>query len=239
MSWRVFATDASQPDFDELNDVERSALADDLPGRAGKPGGPSNSSIDAFVASAARDMEEARLTDPLILVGHSMAGLILPGMAARLARRTAHLVFVAASIPPEGQSLVDTLPLVARAATRRAVKRAEGPIRAMPRRLIRALFCNDMTREQQTRVIENFVPEAPAALLEPASRNSMPKLPTTYIRFSRDRSVRPRTALRMVDNLGGADVIDLDAGHDGMITQPAAVARVLNQVADQVRAGSP
>lgn len=30
MSWRVFATDASQSDFDELSDVERSALADDL-----------------------------------------------------------------------------------------------------------------------------------------------------------------------------------------------------------------
>lgn len=30
MSWRVFATDASQPNFDELTDAERSALADDL-----------------------------------------------------------------------------------------------------------------------------------------------------------------------------------------------------------------
>ena len=30
MSWRVFATDASQPDFDRLSDEERAALADDL-----------------------------------------------------------------------------------------------------------------------------------------------------------------------------------------------------------------
>jgi len=30
VSWRIFATDASQPDFDRLNDEERAALADDL-----------------------------------------------------------------------------------------------------------------------------------------------------------------------------------------------------------------
>lgn len=30
MSWRVFATDASQPDLDKLSDVERAALSDTL-----------------------------------------------------------------------------------------------------------------------------------------------------------------------------------------------------------------
>lgn len=30
MSWRVFATDTSQPDFDKLSEAERAALADDL-----------------------------------------------------------------------------------------------------------------------------------------------------------------------------------------------------------------
>ena len=30
MSWRIFATDASRPDFDRLSDEERAALTDDL-----------------------------------------------------------------------------------------------------------------------------------------------------------------------------------------------------------------
>jgi hypothetical protein len=30
VNWRIFATDASQPDFDRLSDEERAALADDL-----------------------------------------------------------------------------------------------------------------------------------------------------------------------------------------------------------------
>jgi len=30
VSWRIIATDASQPDFDRLSDEERAALADDL-----------------------------------------------------------------------------------------------------------------------------------------------------------------------------------------------------------------
>jgi len=30
VSWRIFATDASQPDFDRLSDEERAALAGDL-----------------------------------------------------------------------------------------------------------------------------------------------------------------------------------------------------------------
>jgi len=30
VNWRIFATDASQPDFDRLSDERRAALADDL-----------------------------------------------------------------------------------------------------------------------------------------------------------------------------------------------------------------
>jgi hypothetical protein len=35
----------------------------------------------------------------------------------------------------------------------------------------------------------------------------------------------------MAANLGGADVVDIDAGHNGMITRPAEVAAVLNRLA--------
>jgi pimeloyl-ACP methyl ester carboxylesterase len=56
-------------------------------------------------------------------------------------------------------------------------------------------------------------------------------LPRTYIRFLQDRSVPPDRVPGMIANLGGAELVDIDAGHNGMITRPAEVAAALNRVA--------
>jgi pimeloyl-ACP methyl ester carboxylesterase len=48
--------------------------------------------------------------EPVILVGHSYAGMIITGVAERYPHRISRLVYVDAFIPEDGQSVLDLLP---------------------------------------------------------------------------------------------------------------------------------
>jgi pimeloyl-ACP methyl ester carboxylesterase len=62
---------------------ELTVLAVDLPGRRGKPGDLRTLAIGDFVDSVVGDIEEAGLND-VVIVGHSMAGLTVPGVVTKL-----------------------------------------------------------------------------------------------------------------------------------------------------------
>ena len=96
------------------------------------------------------------------------------------------------------------------------------------------MFCNDMTEEQTQLVLSRTGTEAAAVFGETISRVGIPPdLPKTYVRLLRDQALTPSdqdaaiAALR--DSPGGTvDVVDLDTGHDVMISAPEALAAVLS-----------
>lgn len=80
--------------------TELTVLALDLPGRRGKPGDLLTATIDGWVDSLVSDIDEAGVRD-VVIVGHSLAGLTVPGVAARLgSSRVREIVFAAAYVPP-------------------------------------------------------------------------------------------------------------------------------------------
>ena len=103
--------------------LSRPALAVDLPGRAGKPTDPMTFSVDEGVRSVLADVDRADI-DRVILVAHSSGGLFVPGVAAGLGARTAHIVLSAASVPPEGGLGLDCMKASHRERTVAAIEAA-------------------------------------------------------------------------------------------------------------------
>jgi pimeloyl-ACP methyl ester carboxylesterase len=203
------------------------AIAVDLPGRGARPADLSTVTMGECVDAVVNDIVERDLHG-VILVGHSLAGVTVPAVAARLPRRVRHLVLVAGFVPPEGCSVVDTLPFGLRQLTRMSLPRSA--TRRMPALVMRHTLCNDMAPTQARAVLARIGPDAPALMGHPVSRAGLPDdLPRTYVRFTRDRNLSARKAGRMAANLGctGAP-IEIDAGHDGIISRPDLVAAVLN-----------
>jgi hypothetical protein len=58
-------------------------------------------------------------------------------------------------------------------------------------------------------------------------------VPRTYIKLLRDRTIRPAQQDRMIANLGDAHVLQLDAGHDAMLSQPAELAALIDLASHQ------
>jgi len=196
------------------------------PGRHEMPPG-----IDALQLSDWSDAVLAAADDAgfdrFVLVGHSLAGLTLGDVARRAPERVAHLVFVSALAPPQGENGLSAM-------APEMMERVGG---GLTDAVVAELFCNDMDDAQTRFVLDHFGTDAVQIMLEPVDRAGIPPaLPTTYVRLSRDQALTRSAqdasiaALRAVPG-GTVAVIDLDSGHNAMISHPAELAAILNAIA--------
>jgi pimeloyl-ACP methyl ester carboxylesterase len=189
-------------------------------------------------ATAVLDAADSRGFDRFVLAGHSLGGLTIAAVAQRAPERVAHLVFVSAAAPPEGACVLDTLPdelaAIAREALDRALHdRSIGAGSVLPEPMLRDMFCNDMDDAQARFVLDHFGNEVVCVIGERVSRAGIPpELPKTFVKLLRDQSLPPALQDQLVANLeaspgGTVDVVEIDAGHDVMISRPEALAGVI------------
>jgi len=161
------AGDCWSPTIAKIHDVEPElkVLAIDLPGRRGKSGDLITACIDEWVDSVVSDIDDAGLDD-LVIVGHSMAGMTVPGVITKLgSARVREMILAAAYVPPDGAALVNTLPGALGWYARRTAKRyvQKGVPGTLPTAWATLAFCNGMTRAQRRFSVARFYPESPAS----------------------------------------------------------------------------
>jgi pimeloyl-ACP methyl ester carboxylesterase len=202
-------------------------LAVDLPGRGSKPADLATVTIADWVDSVVDDVEHASLGD-VVVVGHSMGGLTVPGVVARLGpTRVREMVLAAAFVPPQGLTVVDTLggPLAPLARIGPRINR----LATIPKTAARLAFCNAMSREQRRYALSRLCPESAQVIIEPVDRSDLPaEVPRTWIMTLRDRALSLRQQLRCITSLGGVDtLVCLDTCHDLMYSEPERLAAIL------------
>jgi pimeloyl-ACP methyl ester carboxylesterase len=199
----------------------------DLPGRRDKPGDLLAASVDDWVDSLLTDIEDA-VVDEFVIVGHSMAGLTVPGVVTKLGpSRVREMVLAAAFVPPQGASVVDTLPGVIGWYARR--KADTGMAGTLPNWLAEFVFCNGMTRPQRRFNRDRFYAESPSIIFDKADRSGLPDdVPRTWILTLRDRALSVSSQYRSIAALGGVQtVVPVDTCHNLMVSEPKLLAEVL------------
>jgi pimeloyl-ACP methyl ester carboxylesterase len=183
--------------------------------------------IADFAESAVKDIEDAGLGE-IVLVGHSYAGLIVPGVATRLGSvRVREIVLASAFVPPEGKSVVDTLTGPLAPVARRNVRRGE--LSETPALGVRFIYFNGVPRARRKFMADKLYPESTRMLAENVSRRGMPDdIPRTWILTLRDRALSTESQRRSIDAIGGVDtVIPMDTCHCPMLSQPEMLAEIL------------
>lgn len=206
---------------------ELTVLALDMPGRRGKPGNLKEMSIADCVDSLVGDIEAAGLDD-IVIVGHSIGGMTLPGMASKLGTaKVRELIFAASFLPPEGATLVDTLPwLLARIAQRFAKR---GVPRQTPSLLARFAYLNGVPPNRRRFMRGKLYPESLRMLTENVSWRGMPEdVPRTWILTLGDRAIAPKVQRRNIEALGGVQtLIEIEGCHMVMVSAPERLAEIL------------
>lgn len=214
-----------------LPHLEAKALAIDLPGRGARPAPLRTLCVDDWVDAIVEDVASLG-SEPVVLVGHSLAGLSLPRVADRVPERLAHLVFLSCTVPPEGRSSIDLLEPEIQAIARSQDARETPTVVAEP--VARAMFCNDMDEAQTQFVLDGLVPEAPGPIHEPSRLGGLGKgVPMTWIKLLRDPVVPPERQdlyVEAIREVAPIEVVELDAGHNAFVSRPEALAEILNGI---------
>jgi pimeloyl-ACP methyl ester carboxylesterase len=206
---------------------ELRVLAVDLPGRGAKDGNLGTATISEWVDSVVADIDDAGLGD-IVIVGHSMAGVTVPGVVAKLGSpRVREMILATAFVPRQGQAIVDTLGGPLAFFARRAAK-GGNPVK-VPQLAAQYAFCNGMTRAQRQFTLSRLYAESARIPAEPVDRSRLPDdVPRTWILTTRDRALSQKSQQASIAALGGVqDVIPIDACHEVMISHPEVLAGIL------------
>jgi pimeloyl-ACP methyl ester carboxylesterase len=209
-----------------LEHIDGPVLAVDLPGRGAHPAPLSSVTLESAAASVAADVDAAGF-DHIVLVGHSLAGCSMPATIGLLGERVRHAVFVACTVPEDGTSSMDTLPDDLRALAKQASE-----LGVLPEGLARVMFANDLDEDQIAWMLGRMMPEAPLLNSQPVDLAPLrAAVPRTWVRTLQDAIVPADRQLRFAGNVGDCEVIDMDAAHMCMISQPEALAQIINRIA--------
>jgi pimeloyl-ACP methyl ester carboxylesterase len=197
------------------------ARAVDLPGRGSRPADLSRVTL-ADCVEAVIDEADTAAFPRFALVGHSLGGVTITETAYLYPSRVSQLVYVGALVPPPGSSA--------------SVLMTGGQMDSMlPMSEDRAktLFGNDLTDEQWAHHFKGIVPDAVGIMN--AQLSGYPSgIPITYVNMSEDVPVPPALADQMAGNLGdGVERRTLAAGHTVMVSRPAELASIINEVVDR------
>ncbi len=201
----------------------------DLPGR-GEGNDTKGLDLDHYVRHLSGELDQFH-ADRLVLVAHSLGGVLALKLASELSGRLAGFVGVGAAIPRDGGSFVSSLPLGKRLLTT-VLMRVAGT--KPPASAIRAGLCSDLSTEQADEVVRRFVPESRSVYIE-RTRAPVPQVSRMYICLTEDKEFGVPLQRKMASNLGAEDVPEIASGHLPMLSEPDELARLLNKFVAQVR----
>lgn len=200
-------------------------IAYDLPGHGKRADEREGVNMSAYIEDVLSSIRGNDLRD-LILVGHSMSGIVISKVAEEMPERVRHLVYLAAVVPRDGDALIDLLTKERRDALRKLEGKATelfGPIDAL-----RPNYFTDQTGEEQNFYLRKLTPQPFAVFFEKVhlERFYTLSIPRTYVMGLRDRALPPELTRGFSERLGVRPV-EIDAGHDMMVVKPEEVADVL------------
>lgn len=205
-----------EPVIGPLEAAGHTVEALDLPG-----GGADRTPIEGVtLSSCAKRVCDVLVsgTEPAILVGHSMGGVVVTQAASDCPGHVASLVFVAAFMPANGQSLLDLAHLPEGKGDMiqaNIVIEGEPPVAVLSEEATAAAIYNDCTSEQTAWAVAKRRPQAVAPYATPidVDETVLAAIPRSYVLTTGDRSLAPALQRRMIREHLCERVIELEADH--------------------------
>ncbi|MGN8057681.1 alpha/beta fold hydrolase [Pedobacter sp. 22163] len=170
----------------------------------------------------------------VILVAHSAGGSAITAVADSVPERIEKMVYIAAAIPTNGQSLYDITSMDTNSQLSAAiVPSADGITGSIPDDKVFSLFCQDGTEEVRRLLIANNRPEPTIPQLEKiVLKNSQATsvIPKYYVHTTLDRVATLDLQKKVAAAAGIKNVYTLNSGHCPFLSMPDKVTAILLQV---------
>jgi len=211
-----------------LRDGHR-VVAPDLPGHGRRAHERRRASLATYARAVADATIQAGFSRATI-VGHSMGGAVLPGVAGLIPARIRHLVFLAAVVPDHGATTLQGHITPAGRQMLRGLARAGDGAAQYSALFEWARWMGDLPLgdPRVSATLPQLTPQPLRPLTERVDmrRFRALRVPCTYIRCLRDAAIVPARAAEYAARLG-LTPIDLDCAHNPMLSAVDALAKIL------------
>ncbi|MET1056052.1 MAG: alpha/beta fold hydrolase [Pedobacter sp.] len=169
----------------------------------------------------------------VILAGHSMAGMIISGVAEKIPQQIEKLVYIAAYVPASGQSayalsLLDKQSLLG-ASLLVSEDQSEFDVKAED---MINIFCQDGTEEIAQLIRANYKPEPAAPFSDPVTltRENFGNTRKYYIQTLKDNGIGNQLQKDMIAAAGITDSYELNTGHSPSLSAPGELSDILIEI---------
>lgn len=229
------------PLMDRLTAAGHSAEAFDLPGLGDDQTPVAEVTFERCAARLCEVLESG--PERAMVVGHSMGGIIATQGAAQSPERVAALIYVAAFLPKDGQSLLDLTKLPEGAGDQvqeNIVVEGEPPVAVMPAAASSPALYGSCTEEVAAWAIvrQRAQPVAPFAARVSIPTGALEGIARYYVLCKRDRAIPPPLQRRMIAENACTEVAELDTDHTPHLSRTKELAEALERFAAQVSASA-
>jgi pimeloyl-ACP methyl ester carboxylesterase len=174
-------------------------------------------------------------TNPVILVGHSYAGVVIT--EAGNDPNVAGLVYIAAFAPDRGESVASLIKNPAPGAPMPPILPPQAGYLLLDRSKFAASFAADLPKEKASFMANSQLPWGVAALEGVVTQAAWRSKPSWYLVATDDKMIPPE-AQRAMSRRAGAAVTEVKGSHAVYVSKPEAVVALIKKAAKGVNAAA-
>lgn len=221
---------------------------------AREPSPVAHVTLDDYADSVIATIDQVRAAgcDKVVLVAHSMGGVVATAVAERAPEKLSKLVYLTAFMPgsgipgisyiqaPENEGELVGPQLLADPAVVGALRMDHRSSSATYRANGKQAFYADVSSEDYEAMLHQLTPDVPVAPFATpitTTRERWGSLPRHYIRCLEDRALKPALQQRFIDEADGfapencTVVHELVSSHSPFLSQPVRLAELLAEIA--------
>jgi len=173
-------------------------------------------SVPEVIESLAAELDANDVRDA-VLVGHSQAGTLLPGLIAARSNRIARAVYFTCSVPSNGQTVAQMMGRGVQGSVEDEVGWPMDPATASQEERFRAAFCNDMdedmSRSFMAKLGKDHWPAACGSDWNKWLYDAVDHVPATYVIALADKILPIAWQERFAARVNASRLVRLDCGH--------------------------
>lgn len=212
--------------IDALQAMGHQAEAIDLPGH-GLDSTPRQTITTRFYVEAITKFIQKSEFDQCTIVGHSLAGIVLPEIAFTFPGKVEEVIFLAALVLGKNKCTMDYIPEERRSRYFEMAEASDDNSFLTNYEVARQVFFNDLPELNAKRCYDKLTPQPLAVYLEkPKIDVSQIACRKRYIACTNDNALGYEPCIEFARQLGGT-VESIEAGHDVMLSRPKELAELL------------
>ncbi len=207
-------------------------VAVDLPGRPGAPAAPDKVSLDLYRDTVVTAL--GKFDRPVVVVGHSFGGIVISDAAEKASEKVKTLVFVAAYLPHDGDSLVSMAnkDADAKIGPHLQINKEKG-IASIEYSARADLFANGGPDGLRKAIPDLILDEPLAPLATPVHVTAahFGRVDKVYVHTALDQVISPSFQAQMVASTPVRSQYTLQTGHTPFLTDPDGLANAIEAAA--------